>query len=60
VESIVDRGVNAWVVAYLGGYVASGRIAELLHLAAALTVVVMLLLQLGARALVRAEALRSR
>jgi hypothetical protein len=59
VESIVDRGVNAWVVAYLGGYVATGRIAELLHLAAGVTLIVMLALQIGIRSL-RREALRSR
>lgn len=59
IESIVDRGVNAWIVAYLGGYVASGRISELLHLAAGVTVLVMLALKLVASAM-RREALRSR
>lgn len=54
-ESIVDRGVNAWVVIYLADFVATGRMGELLHIAAAITVVVMLALQIGARLLARRE-----
>ena len=43
-ESIVDRAVNAWLAALIGGYLAGGRLDEYLLVSAAWTVAFLLVL----------------
>ncbi|MBI3890458.1 MAG: hypothetical protein HY303_02895 [Candidatus Wallbacteria bacterium] len=48
-ESIVDRAVNAWLAALIGGYLAAGRLGDYLWLSCGLTVGLMLALWLLSR-----------
>lgn len=48
-ESIVDRAVNAWLAALIGGYLAAGRLGDYLVLSAVLTVALLAVLWLWSR-----------